>query len=1165
MDPANRQRVEAIVQNAPQVPWHVSVHSHAAILARYLQQELGNAFPRRKRGACHAFLSDATLVVRRQLSQARHRFARLRAQVRAHMLRAAFASWAQRDRGTAFLDTLCIPWSRAAHFAAATCGWQIGRLAAKLRIGCAEDRAAYLNELAARVSSGRDGQAFQAVRRLLGHKRKKPFKVDVLPAVRNLDGSLCSTPCSVTRRWREHFSALEGGVEVSEDDLLALAMRSRQENWPSPSRLALVPAVTRLESTLKAAPSGKAPGPDGIPNGVGISSPTSMAQQMYPLALKICLRGSEPIRYKGGLLCKVFKGRGPHDQCGSFRGILLLPTQAKALHKCLRPTLAEHFERTAVQGQLSGRKGMTATFASHAMRGFFRSRLAMGESVAIVYADVSAAYYHAVRQLSSQAGQAFDLRAICKGLDILPEDFEALRRHIDAGSAMDFECAEPWLQRIATELNCETWMTIAGDGECPIATHRGSRPGSSWADLMFGLLVKRLLLRRDSILDRECEPAEEWAPTLAWDGCRSFATTASEPAAGSRQVPFGDQIWADDLATPLSSSVAARLPAKVACVAGALSDSFAEHAMELTFGPLKTAAVMGLRGEGSRAVRRQVFSQGSCGECVLAVLRENSPPAALPLVDSYRHLGVVHCYDGSLAKEIKQRVGQAWGAFREGRRKLYRNKLVHPHRRCDMLTSLVLSKLLVGAGAWPPLKLGEDRTLRGAMYAMYRSLLCLPRGGNFRLHACTLRAKLSASSPCALLHASRLRYAAQMTRSAPDHLWAVTKADRPYCDLVLGSFTWLYARIGKTTCMPDPLACWEPWRAVMTDAPGRFKGWIKRALALEKAVDVCAAEHAAFHHLCRSRAATTAPGHDSCNVDAVPEVCIPCRKGFRSKLAWASHAARVHAYRTDSTKLAQGNVCHSCGKAYANTRRLQRHLSHSAGCRSSWGKFLPADDVRAPHPQMPPTAVEGAVDCNFRGSNLDWRHALHADLNQSECDDASSVLCVVSRHFAPISDLRAAVLAWGAGFQRGRCERVAADAAADMLYPRHFCEASQSPAASTLDSEEFPILGPLTPLTFTTSGTVQCYWVGEPPDNCPSWPWQSFGTLASANALAQWVVSAFEVCASAVRAAARQPVELHFDQAALQVLPAVQGWLVEGGFSRVGCSFFSPVSLEFIC
>ena len=153
-----------------------------------------------------------------------------------------------------------------------------------------------------------------------------------------------------------------------------------------------------------------------------------------------------------------------------------------------------------------------------------------------------------------------------------------------------------------------------------------------------------------------------------------------------------------------------------------------------------------------------------------------------------------------------------------------------------MLTRLVLSKLLVGAGAWPPLKLGEDRTLRGAMYAMYRSILCLPRGGNFRLHACTLRAKLSASSPCALLHASRLRYAAQMTRSAPDHLWAVKKADRPYCDLVLGSFTWLYLRIGKTTCMPDPLACWEPWRAVMTDAPGRFKGWIKRALALEKAL-----------------------------------------------------------------------------------------------------------------------------------------------------------------------------------------------------------------------------------------------------------------------------------------------------------------------------------------
>ena len=57
------------------------------------------------------------------------------------------------------------------------------------------------------------------------------------------------------------------------------------------------------------------------------------------------------------------------------------------------------------------------------MRGFFRSRLALGKSVAAVYADVSSAYYRAVRELSANSPGPLDLRAVCRGLNLSEDDY----------------------------------------------------------------------------------------------------------------------------------------------------------------------------------------------------------------------------------------------------------------------------------------------------------------------------------------------------------------------------------------------------------------------------------------------------------------------------------------------------------------------------------------------------------------------------------------------------------------------------------------------------------------------------------------------------------------------------------------------------------------------
>ena len=410
VQPENREVVASILRAAPAVSWHTSAHAHAALLTQYLQDEFCKAFPSPKRGASHSFLQEGTHRLRRLLSAARRRFAALRRQVRTQILRAAFQSWSSTDHGSHFAFALMSPWQRQAHRAAATIGFGIASLAASLRKACEADKAAYLEALAERVSSDRPGPAYAAARRLLGHRNRKPFAPAVLPTLRHADGSLCQTPCAVAARWRQHFSSLEAGCDVSEDELLKQAAVPKP-NWPAPPGLHVVPTATDLASVLKGAPLGKAAGADGLPHGIGVACPVEMADCLHPLALKLCMRGVEPLGYKAGHLHKLYKGRGPHDACTSFRGILLLPCHAKILHKTLRPAVAGHYEQHALSFQLGGRKGMATGFANHALRGFVRGRLDKGQSVAVLYADIAAAYC-SVRELTASSGGCADFAAV---------------------------------------------------------------------------------------------------------------------------------------------------------------------------------------------------------------------------------------------------------------------------------------------------------------------------------------------------------------------------------------------------------------------------------------------------------------------------------------------------------------------------------------------------------------------------------------------------------------------------------------------------------------------------------------------------------------------------------------------------------------------------------
>ena len=283
MDPANRGKVREIINATPAVPWHISAHAHASIVVQHLQTHLGKAFPAKPRSKSHHFLSADALALRAEVTRARRDCCRLRKHVKNQMMSVVFNFWKSRGAGPDVLDFLQSPWHVQARFVGVCSASRLRCLSQKLRERCHVDRATFVESLALQMDSGDSGPAYAALHRLLGHRRKKPYAIEVLPVLKKKDGSMCADADQIRLRWREHFSDLEAGTEVSPDTLLNIVMRPKA--WTLPASLDLLPTEVEIANALTEAKAGKAPGSDTLPHGLGRACPVELARMLQPLSL----------------------------------------------------------------------------------------------------------------------------------------------------------------------------------------------------------------------------------------------------------------------------------------------------------------------------------------------------------------------------------------------------------------------------------------------------------------------------------------------------------------------------------------------------------------------------------------------------------------------------------------------------------------------------------------------------------------------------------------------------------------------------------------------------------------------------------------------------------------------------------------------------------------
>ena len=81
-----------------------------------------------------------------------------------------------------------------------------------------------------------------------------------------------------------------------------------------------------------------------------------------------------------------------------------------------------------------------------------------------------------------------------------------------------------------------------------------------------------------------------------------------------------------------------------------------------------------------------------------------------------------------------------------------------------------------------------------------------------------------------------------------------------------------------------------------------FKGLIKKAVGLDVCRQRCLASLCGLHRQLANLQGQNLVQGASAELADLEEACPICRLAFGSRLAWASHVAKVHGYR-----------CHSCG------------------------------------------------------------------------------------------------------------------------------------------------------------------------------------------------------------------------------------------------------------
>ena len=98
--------------------------------------------------------------------------------------------------------------------------------------------------------------------------------------------------------------------------------------------------------------------------------PYHLAKIFYPLVVKTFIRIHPPLQWKGGMICDLFKNKESPALIASYRDILLMDDDGKAVQRLVRKKLFPIANKLRVDSQLGGRNGGETVIAHLYLRMF---------------------------------------------------------------------------------------------------------------------------------------------------------------------------------------------------------------------------------------------------------------------------------------------------------------------------------------------------------------------------------------------------------------------------------------------------------------------------------------------------------------------------------------------------------------------------------------------------------------------------------------------------------------------------------------------------------------------------------------------------------------------------------------------------------------------------
>ena len=487
-------------------------------------------------------------------------------------------------------------------------------------------------------------------------------------------------------RWIPHFEEIEAGQTTSLPSILQACFDQHvvHSSCPAPVEIQDLPSLQQFESALRAVKSGKATGLDPFTADFYHNNSVHLAKLYYPLLLKIFQFQCEPATWKGGILAVLPKVGDP-QRVTQFRGIMLLHTVAKSVHALLRTRLLPLLGHNKPPGQIGGFPKQEVMFGSQHVQMFGRIAASHHMSTGVLFIDLQQAFHRLIREAVTGIEDHQDLQVLFLALDPESQSSDRIRELLKLPAVLDKIGAPPYLVKLLRDVHQSTWFTL--DQRRFTQTHRGTRPGSPLADIIFHAIM------RD-----------------AADSIQHWLEQQHDLQAHLEQldIELHPIIWADDVAVPVCTPDACNLVPLISKLLSAILNIFHDKGFRLNLAHGKTAAVLSFRGTNAPQLRKQFLLVPHPGvECDSF----DGQKVWLHFEPTYRHLGTQFSSELNLNTELQHRIGQATSAFQQLSRPLLTNRHLPVALRLRLFRALISTRLFFGAGAWhTPILCGNNRS-----------------------------------------------------------------------------------------------------------------------------------------------------------------------------------------------------------------------------------------------------------------------------------------------------------------------------------------------------------------------------------------------------------------------------------------------------------------------